>query len=313
MNAFHDPHREDLQDQLTDLYRQVPPPPHELRPGRQRFLDEAARLRAQAARPVGLVARWRQRAIQPAFRFASLTLVAIVALVALSGGLVHLAEASLPGELLYPLKLAYEDLRLSLTYDPTVGAERNLTYASERVNEMQELTAQGSTIPDQLVDRLVLQMDRALEQAASAPPADTSLLMEQFRLTMTFQRQVLVQIQQEGPDGDQAPVHTALQATERAYDLVESAQGDPKRFQEEWLLHLQPAAPRMGDDEGQPQFEHQNRHQFQQPADAGPPADDRVGPPPVPTPEAKPGSQNQSGQSDGCKPFQTPSPGKTGR
>jgi hypothetical protein len=308
MNAFRDPHPEDLPEALTELYHAVPPPPHGLQPGRQRFLAKAAHLRAQAAQPATLAPHSRQRWLQPAFRFATLALVALFALTALTGGLVHLAEASLPGDLLYPLKIAYEDLRLSLTSDPAAGAERNLNYATQRVNEMQGLAEQGDAIPDQLVDRLVRQMDRAMEQAASAPAADAPLLMEQFRLSMSLQQQVLIRIQKAGPDGDQPSVRTALQATERAYELVDAAQGDPKRFQLEWLHQQQPEEPPM---EGELQYRHE--HQFRQPESAGPPPDDQIGPPPAPPADAQPGSQNQSGPSRTSTPPLTPSPGKNGR
>jgi hypothetical protein len=302
-----------LRDELTEFYKQVPPPPQGLAPGRQAFLAEAARVRDTAGQPATLSARLRQIWLQPVFRFASIALIAIFALSSLGGGLVHLAEASLPGDPLYPIKLAYEDLRLSLINDPTAGTEENLNYAAERVDEMRGLAERGSAIPDNVVDRMVEQMDQAVEQTAKASPEEASILMGQFRQRMRFQQEVLAQIQQAGPDGDQEPVQTALQVTERAYEIDDKAAGDPKRFQEEWLQQTQPEAPMQGDGETQYQHEHQNQNQSQPTEPAGPPDDDQVGPRPAPGSDRLPGaSHGQSGKSSLPRPTLTPSPARNG-
>jgi hypothetical protein len=330
-----------LKESLADLYGQVPPPPHGLEPGRDRFLDEAASLRRAAGRRATPATRWRRLWLQPAFRFATLALVAIVTLSALGGGLIQLAEASLPGDWLYPLKLAYEDLRLSLTNDPATGAEQHLNFAAERVDEMRGLAEQGSAIPDDLVDRMVEQMDQAMQRATAAPPEEAPVLMEEFRRSMSLQQQVLVQIQKTGPDGDQPSIRTALRVTERAYEIVEEAKGDPKRFQEEWLQQIQPGTPLEGQlqhqnqnqvenqnenqDENQDEDQNQNRNENQshnqnqdqsEPTDpAGARGDGQIDPQPVPTADPQPefGSQSQSGRSVVPRPMLTPSPGKHGR
>jgi hypothetical protein len=332
-----------LEESLTDLYGRVPPPPHDLEPGRERFLDEAARLRSVAGRPAVTPTRWRRLWLRPAFRFATVALVAILALSALGGGLVRLSEASLPGEWLYPLKLATEDLRLSLTRDPVTGTEQHLNSAAERVDEMRGLAEQGSAIPDELVDRMVQQLERAMQSTTAASPEEAPVLMEQFRRSMSLQHQVLVQIQKTGPDGDQPSVRTALRVTQRAYEIVEEAEGDPKRFQEEWLQQIQPETPM----EGQLQYQNENQHQRQgqdqdenpseNPSDnpgedenpsqnqnptqppqtepAGARGDDQIGPPPAPTAEPLPesGTQSQSGRSIVPRLVLTPLPGKKGR
>jgi hypothetical protein len=322
-----------LQESLADLYGRVPLPPQGLEPGRRLLLDEAARLQEAAGRPAGPVTRWRRLWLRPAFRFATLALVAVMALSALGGGLIHLAEASLPGDWLYPLKLACEDLRLSVTSDPAAGAEQHLNLAAERVDEMRGLAEQGSAIPDELVDRMVDQMDQAMQSTAAAPPEEAPVLMEQFRRSMSLQQQELVQIQKAGPDGDQPSVRTALHVTERAYEIVEKAKGDPKRFQEEWLQQIQPATPVDGgpDDEkgnqnenqdeaqsenqSQNKNESQNENQSQQTEPAGAGGGDQTGPPPDPAAGSQPesGSQSQSGKSVVPRPVLTPVPRKNGR
>jgi hypothetical protein len=309
VTALPDP----LKESLAELFGRVPPPPQGLEPGRNRFLDEAARLREAPTRRPSPATRWRRLWLRPAFRFATLVLVAILAITALGGGLIHAAEASLPGNWLYPLKLAWEDLRLSLTSDPVSGAEQHLNFAAKRVDEMRGLAEQGSAVPEELVDRMVEQMDQAMQRTTAAPPEEAPVLMEEFRRSMSLQQQVLVQIQKAGPDGDQPSVRTALHVTERAYEIVEEAKGDPKRFQEEWLHQIQPETPM----EGQPQYRNQNQsqNQFQQTGPAGPPDGDEIGPPSVPTadPQLGPASQNQSDRSAVPRPALTPCPVRSGR
>jgi hypothetical protein len=299
----------------------VPPPPGGLAAGRERFLQEAAHLRGAAGQPVPIAVRWQRLWVRPAFRLASLALAAVFALSAFGGGLVGLAEASLPGDWLYPVKLAMEDLRLSLISDPANGVEQNLSFAAERVDEMRGLAEQGSTIPDAVVDRMSEQIDQAMHQTTAAPPEEAPVLMEQFRQSMQLRQEELVRIREEaGPEGDQPSVNTALRVTERAYELVDAAKGDPKRFQEEWLHQIQPETPPAG----QPSepFKHQNdrqernpsgkedespsQSQSQQPEPAEPSKDVQATPEADPSGAARPRS-SQSGRSAIPRPSVTPS------
>jgi Domain of unknown function (DUF5667) len=81
-------------------------------------------------------------------RFAAATALAtfILILVLFFGQIGTVAAATrdaLPGETLYPAKIAAESLRLAVTLDPVNKAELHLAFADVRVQEMQALSKKG--------------------------------------------------------------------------------------------------------------------------------------------------------------------------
>ena len=75
-----------------------------------------------------------------ALGLAALALVMIV-----SSGTAYAAEGSLPGGLLYPVKISVlEPLSVALATSPTAKAEANATIAGKRVEEAQTLAAHGT-------------------------------------------------------------------------------------------------------------------------------------------------------------------------
>ena len=85
----------------------------------------------------------------------SLFLVAICTLLVLglilsSWGTVCAAQDSLPGDLLYAVKLAHEDLQLAFTPDTHAKIQLLTSFADNRVEEAATLALQGQTVPDEL-------------------------------------------------------------------------------------------------------------------------------------------------------------------
>jgi len=66
-----------------------------------------------------------------------------LALVALGGGTAYASQASLPGDALYPVKLGTEQAEMMLPGDAIARAERALSFADRRVEEMSALAEKG--------------------------------------------------------------------------------------------------------------------------------------------------------------------------
>jgi hypothetical protein len=77
------------------------------------------------------------------FSMASIILVIVLALSALGGGTAYASQDSLPGDTLYPVKLATEQVRVMLPGDDIVKAERALSFAERRVGEIEALAERG--------------------------------------------------------------------------------------------------------------------------------------------------------------------------
>ncbi len=110
------------------------------RRGRQRVLEHAARLRQNTQDTLlwSFLSLW----VRPALLFG----LAFVLLFS-SIGLINGSASALPGDYLYPVKRTWENLRLSLTFNPQ---ERQLLisrFEQERLNEIEELLARGRVVP----------------------------------------------------------------------------------------------------------------------------------------------------------------------
>ena len=232
-----------LMDELGQLYAQIPPPPKGLVEGRERLLAAAALLEpALSARKSAVsIPLFRRFSKLSAFRALSVLAVIIMVVTATSGGVILASAYSLPGDGLYPVKLGVEDFRLSLTADPTMQVERNLTFVTERVEEMRGLAAKGDAIPGDVVTRMEAQMDLAVGYTIVVPRETASELVEALGRRMVQQQKVLVQIQVEGSQKeDDRALNTALRLAERAYRAADLAEGDPVSMQVQYWQLAQP-------------------------------------------------------------------------
>jgi hypothetical protein len=225
---------EHLGQGLKELYSEVPAPPTGLSGGRDRMLAEAAQLKARLARaPLSAPeTRARSRTMTIGRRKMSMMLaykvlaavLAVVVAVAGLGGSVVLAAGSLPGELLYPVKLVSEDVSLALTLDPAGRAELALDFASERVEEMERLLQRGEDVPDAVVARLTRHMEQAMVEIARSRPEEVPALLERVTERTRIHQQTLEEAAAGAGEEAQARLHEASRVMERAR---QSAENDP--------------------------------------------------------------------------------------
>lgn len=131
----------DLQDELRPLLETAQKaktlsisevPEKALRGGKMRILGHAAELRERTPKPHQ---RWSM------FAFPRLvTSLAIALIFLLSGtGLVSASNGALPGDSLYPVKRAWEDVRLTLVVNPASHEQLEDKFEQERLHEVDEL------------------------------------------------------------------------------------------------------------------------------------------------------------------------------
>jgi hypothetical protein len=225
---------ERLEQGLKELYSEVPAPPTGLVGGRDRMLAEAVQLRARPGRaPLSAPGtRERLRTITIGRRKMSMMLaykvlaavMAVVVAVAGMGGSVVLAADSLPGELLYPVKLVSEDVSLALTLDPASRAELALDFASERVQEMERLLQRGEDVPEAVVARLTRQMEQVMVEIARSRPEEVPALLERVTERAQMHQQTLEDAATGVGEETQDRLREASRVMERA---CQSAENDP--------------------------------------------------------------------------------------
>jgi hypothetical protein len=74
---------------------------------------------------------------------AGVILAIVLAVFGLGAGTAYASQASLPGDTLYPIKLAAEQAGMILVGDDAARAERALSFANKRVREMEALAEKG--------------------------------------------------------------------------------------------------------------------------------------------------------------------------
>lgn len=92
------------------------------------------------------------------------------------GAVTAAAQASLPGDILYPTKMGFEALQLTLSFKSAAQAQRHLEFARNRVDEIQALADMGREIEipavvrsfQSLLDQLSLTIDAVEKQDPGA-------------------------------------------------------------------------------------------------------------------------------------------------
>ncbi|MEE9616980.1 MAG: DUF5667 domain-containing protein, partial [Anaerolineae bacterium] len=220
-------------------YEAVPEAPGGLAVGRERLLAVAAQQRARivAATPAAGTAttriKGRRMKLVFATRLVTVLLAVVVGTAVLGGGIVWAAGDSLPGDLLYPVKLVTEDVRLALAPAPADQVDLALWLTEERAEEVQALVAAGRPVPDETVVRMEQHVERALTQAAwASDEKEMAGLLTCIAERTRTQAQVLEQAQAMASRQAQAGLERAVTACQRGAEAAEDGLNDPQMFRQ---------------------------------------------------------------------------------
>jgi len=268
-------------------------PPTALRTtDRRRFLQEAAHIRSApvSSAPLKRLIEWNllKRRARPMLVPVVKILLVLGLIFGAAGGTAAAADASVPGDLLYPLDLAMEDLQLALTSDPAAEADLLLQQANERVEEMVRLVKRGEEVDEALLTRLHLHLSACLDRMAELDEPEMLRLMERLRLTIQAQTRLMSRLEEQtGDEASRQMLERTVRLMAEVQAMVEAGLEDPATFR----LHYQ---LRIGPPEEVPVF-------------PMPRTTELPGPRPTPSvcPEATPGKEPHH------TPCQTPCPTKT--
>lgn len=212
--------------EVTSILRPVPPPARSSQSAARRaFLNEAARVRAcRAVRPT----RVRFQFVRTLAPVAAVLIV----LIGFLGGTVAAAQTAAPDSLLYPEKLAWEDVRLTLATDPQQRAELTLTFAETRVAEIASMVAADRPVPEAVRLRLEAQLQQALRYAAQLPEGPMNQFLRHMETRVRLRVQEMYQAMDHAPEQHQTMLQWTVMVLERSQEMAASGQGDPAAFRE---------------------------------------------------------------------------------
>jgi hypothetical protein len=280
--------------QATALAEPPPSPPHELLPGRQRFVAESARLRAQ-------IYQRRERPRMLGTVKLATALVSVVIVFGLLLGVGQAMAASLPGESLYDLKLAAEEARLALTSDPQARANLSLALAERRLDEVAALAERNRMVDEPMGKRVEQQLRAALQAAVQVEDPAAAPVLQRLATAIQQRERTMSRLMERLQDQDQLRMQQIVRLMEQVRQEAQAGQGDPAGLRERLRQGTPPVPPASPGASCTPSL-HQTPSQGPGPqATQGP-----VGP--KPTEKPSPSPQPTQGPV-GPKPTEKPSPG----
>lgn len=157
---------------------------------RSNFIHAASKAKSDSLLPATRHKWWNSiTRKKESFKMNIATLIVILSLLfGGSGATAVAAQASLPGDFLYPVKILSEDVRLELATQPESQVKLALKFAASRFEEIQSLIEAGLMPPDPTVVRWHNQIRIALEEALVSEDQTVQLLMVQEMLQQQLQK-----------------------------------------------------------------------------------------------------------------------------
>ena len=219
-------------------------PPRDLRrvaQGRALFLAQAARTRQELSRYPDLnLAGWLGRTWK-GYSTASITLAIIIILgiMVAGGGTVYAAQDSLPNEVLYPIKILSEDVRVELAPSQQAELDLLLEFSQRRGEEIVALVSLQITPNENVQTRFEQQIQQALQIAGNMDDTGTVESLTRIHETMTIQLKEIEYLRAK-TEGKTALLLTDLQDwIKNRLLLVENGMADPEGFRQKFKNELQ--------------------------------------------------------------------------
>jgi hypothetical protein len=122
---------------------------------------------------------------RPAFQWVAAILIFII-LFSTTGGVVSAAQGSVPGEDLYPVKRASEQVRFDLTSNAVQRAQLSSDFAARRLDEVEVLIARNQ---DQYVDQTLRDYQQQVRKTiALLDTVRDDKALEKYQLAMTLEQ-----------------------------------------------------------------------------------------------------------------------------
>jgi hypothetical protein len=173
------------------------------------------------------------------------TITSIILLVSLilggTGGTVYASQFSLPGDVLYSLKLATENMQEAFTSNADSEMNLQLQFANRRMEEFVAMNGEGKVPPEAVLVQLQTRLQNAVRLASVDEGGEIKPALLRIREQLVNQEQTLLQLQAAPAS---API--LLQTREMIREqirLVDAGLEEPLMLQEQLRLREQTNQP----------------------------------------------------------------------
>ncbi len=157
----------------------------------------------------------------------------VLALLLVSGGTVVFAsQSSQPNQILYPVKLLSEDVRLGLAANSESQFQLNMEFAERRLDEIDKLDQTGQDAGVQVTDRLQNELNSALDSAASLDNTGAVKAMENLQANLLRHKDQLIKLQSLANPHAMAKYTRVVKILEQKVSLAKQGIKDPQSIHE---------------------------------------------------------------------------------
>ena len=152
----------------------------------------------------------------------------ILALFLAGGGTVMASSNSLPGDLLYPMKMATEKVQAFFTFGDEAKANLHIKFAERRGKEIESLAERGRNIPESVLNVMREETERAIHLVERNESLKRELIAKLRGLTSN-QKMMLARLMEKVPPNAKSRLQEALKRSEDAYRRLENLRIIPPR------------------------------------------------------------------------------------
>ena len=167
--------------------------------------------------------------------FSTITaiILAISLLLGGSGATVAAAQASLPGDFLYDVKLLSEDALMGLTANPADQLDLALNLVDRRAEEIQSLLESGEIITDETQTQYRDQIEEAIMLSLSLPEDQVVQALEKVQTRLQTEEQTMLQTRTNGSESAIMALTQVRDTIQERLQIIENGQSNLLQIQEQ--------------------------------------------------------------------------------
>lgn len=165
--------------------------------------------------------------LRPQFVFArAMALILIFAL--LGWSTIEVSAGALPGDLLYPVKLAAEQITLALTIKPEGKAELRLTFSEQRMRELLARYRKDGRIDAGLIKEMLDEAKLAVDRISALPKEKQALFYSKVIHFNDYQKETLQTLQPQVSGEQRKYIDDAIEDCSSRGEWMRNMEGQGK-------------------------------------------------------------------------------------
>ena len=155
--------------------------------------------------------------------------ILVCAVFLLAWGTVRVSASSVPGDMLYPVKIVTEKFRFLLTLDPAEGAELRITVSEERVRELLQLMRRKEMLETDVVRRMLDEASQALLSIDRLPKENRLISCLRMETLTNLQTDILAALQANASPGAKKELEDAMKRCRCSMDRILKMKSECKK------------------------------------------------------------------------------------